>query len=258
MKISVKLAFCALLMMSASFLIHANAEEHDANFKVILKLDDMVQKGGEVPQQWQRVHAYGVEQSLPLSMGIICNSLDGVYPNYFQTLKEWNASGLVEFWNHGYDHRQWQADGQRVREFNASGYEHQSEHFQRSQQLAVDKLDLDFTTFGAPFNSTDAETDRVLQETPEITAWLYGPRGTAAGKTVLKRNFSLNLEVKVGDVDFEAFKAAYNAKPVGQLLVLQGHPMGWDDDDFLAFTQIVDFLSEQGAVFVLPRDCVAD
>jgi peptidoglycan/xylan/chitin deacetylase (PgdA/CDA1 family) len=256
MKIYVKLLLCLLAVISTVAGLNAEAAGQDASFKVIFKLDDMIQRGGEVPGKWQRVYAYGVERPLPISIGIICNSLDGDYPDYFATLKAWNAGGLVEFWNHGFDHKQWQVDGARVREFSASGYAHQQQHFQRSQQLAEEKLNLVFTTFGAPFNSTDADTLTVLQETPEITAWLYGPK-SAGGKTVLKRNYSVNLEVKVGDIDFEAFKAAYSAKPVGKLLVLQGHPMGWDDGDFLAFTQIVDFLSDAGATFVLPRDCVA-
>lgn len=253
----VKLLACALALLSSSCAIIANSEETSSHFKVILKLDDMKHSRGEIPVQWQRVYDYAIPNEVPISVGIICNSLEGEYPNYFQGLKAWHAGGLVEFWNHGYDHKLWNVDGSRVREFHESGYEHQFAHFKTSQDLAVSKLGFDFVTFGAPYNASDEDTKRVLQEFPEIAVWLYGPKGESAGKMVLKRNYSVNLEVKVGDVDFETFRAAFLAKPVGPLLVLQGHPMGWDDADFASFTQIIDFLTEQGATFTLPRDCVA-
>lgn len=252
-----KLLLSALMIFSTSCHMHANTEKADSSFQVVLKLDDMSQSQGGIPSQWQRVYDYATERGTPISVGIICNSLEGDNAGYFDALKAWNASGLVEFWHHGYDHKQWTVDGKRMREFAGSGYDHQFKHFKDSQDLASEKLSIDFTTFGAPFNATDEDTKRVLQQYPGITVWLYGPKGDAAGKTVLKRNYSVNLEVKVGDVDFDVFQAAYLAKPVGQLLVLQGHPRGWDDQDFSAFTRVVDFLSEQGATFVLPRDCVS-
>lgn len=254
MKIPMKLLFLSFLC--ASHVMHAGSAVDNSDLQVILKLDDMQHRGRGVPVKWQRVYDYAVEQSLPISVGIICNSLDGDYPVYFETLKAWHAGGQVEFWNHGYDHKMWKVDEKKVYEFSASGYEHQYQHFADSQRLGLEKLGLVFTTFGAPFNATDADTLKVFEAFPEITVWLFGSKTETAVKTVLPRNRALNLEVR-GTVEFDSFQAAFLANQVDSPLTLQGHPMGWDDEEFASFIRIVELLKEHGATFVLPRDCVA-
>ncbi len=225
--------------------------------KVILKLDDMQHRSGKVPDTWQRVYNFAVEREIPISVGIICRSLDGETPEYFDVLKVWDASGLVEFWNHGYDHKQWSEGGVRLREFAGTSYEHQFAHLQNSQDLAQAKLGLSFVSFGAGFNSTDATTVKALEAIPAIRVWLYGQYKEPAGKLVLKRNYKVNLEHKTGQLDLNQFQAAFSENALSELLVLQGHPMLWDDAEFVVFQQIIDFLEAQNVSFILPRDCLS-
>jgi peptidoglycan/xylan/chitin deacetylase (PgdA/CDA1 family) len=224
--------------------------------KVVLKFDDLRQVDGAVAAAWQRVHALAAERSIPFSVGIICNSLEPSAPNYFKMIQDWHAGGSVEFWNHGYDHEMWEVDGERVREFIGSGYAHQLQHFQRSQDLARQKLGIEFTTFGAPFNCIDADTVKVLGQFPEISVWMNGPDQAQTRSKVINFGPHVYLEVELGKLDFDHFKSSYLNHEQEPLLILQGHPMRWADQDFERFVQIVDFLLEQGATFVLPRDCV--
>jgi peptidoglycan/xylan/chitin deacetylase (PgdA/CDA1 family) len=225
--------------------------------KVIFKLDDGYQKNGLVPTPWHRVYEYAQKNDLPFTMGIVCRNLRGGKPEFYETLKAWHASGLIEYWNHGYDHKMWEVDGETVYEFSGSGYEHQYQHFKDSQDLGRELLGIEFTAFGAPFNKIDEDTEKMLNEFPEIKIWLYGPRKHEVNQTVLRRSGKIYLEHKTGDIDFERFKKAYlNDDEGSPLVVLQGHPMNWDDDDFMAFQNVVDFLREQGATFVLPRDYI--
>ena len=246
---------CALICLQACALDSNSAQDKDA-VTIVLKLDDMRQRHGAIPSGWQRVYEFTESRGIPFSAGIICNSLEAGPSEYFEGLKAWAESGRVEFWNHGYDHRQWTEAGQRIREFQGTSYEQQLEHLKRSQELGVEKIGVRFVSFGSPFNSTDAATEQALSEIPELKVWIYGPGNQAAGKHVLKRNYKLNLEPKTGQLDLEQFKAAYLSNDPGKVLVLQGHPMLWDDAEFAVFTQIIDFLESQNVRFALPRDLI--
>ncbi|MGE9289856.1 MAG: DUF2334 domain-containing protein, partial [Puniceicoccales bacterium] len=153
------ITLCAgwLLCLQINAIPDSSADE-PKTFSVILKLDDMVQRHGAIPDTWQRVYDYADHRGIPFSVGVIGNSLEGEAPEYFDGLKSWSDSGFVELWNHGYDHKMWEEGGERVREFRGSGYEHQYDHLKRSQDLAQEKLRLSFVTFGPPFNNTDEDT----------------------------------------------------------------------------------------------------
>ncbi len=246
---------CCLFCLQACALDDGVSGEQDA-VSVILKLDDMMQRSGAIPQTWQKVYDYAEERGMPFSAGVICNSLEGEAPVYFEGLKAWEASGLVELWNHGYDHKQWTEDGARIREFHGSSYEHQFEHLKNSQDLGREKLGLTFATFGAPFNATNELTVKALSELPELNVWLYGQKNPPAGLRTLKRNYKINLELKTGQLNLEQFKTAYLSNHPGAVLVLQGHPMLWDDAEFEVFKEIIDFLESQNVRFALPRDFI--
>jgi Predicted xylanase/chitin deacetylase len=247
-------AFCfACLQVSAL----DNTNTHDAGaISIILKLDDMQHRNGAIPDSWQRVYDFAEERGIPISVGIICNSLEGNKPEYFEGLKAWASTDFVELWNHGYDHKQWTEGETRLREFNGTSYDFQLEHLKRSQELGLEKIGVTFVSFGSPFNSTDASTEQILSDLTDLKVWIYGPGYKRAGKSVLKRNYKINLEPKTGQLDFEQFKTAYMSNDRGELLVLQGHPMLWDDMEFEVFKQIIDFLESQNVRFALPRDFI--
>ncbi|AHF90416.1 polysaccharide deacetylase [Opitutaceae bacterium TAV5] len=226
---------------------------------IVLKLDDMRARDGKVPAAWQRVVDFAVERKIKISVGIICNSLAADNPDYIAGLKKIAATGLVEFWHHGYTHGSSKdADGGRVTEFSRSSYEKQRDSLLRGMQLAQEKLGVTFVAFGAPFNATDATTARVLSEIPEIRVWLYGNTRDTGGKFVARRVGSVNIENPVHKPNLSAlvkgFEAAMSQEPRPGYFVLQGHAGGWDDEKFAEFVRIVDYLTEQGCKFVFPSE----
>ncbi len=223
---------------------------------VVLKLDDMFAENGRVPPRWQRIADFSAQRQLKLSIGIIGNSLEGDHPEYIAGLKQMMATGRIEFWHHGYDHRLWKEGDVEFREFSGTDRAHQLDHLTRTHQLAKDKLGLTFATFGAPFNSTDATTGEVLAEMSDIKVWLYGDASSPAGKFVAHRPGPANIEAPVHKPNYAAFVKGLESelKKEPRYLVLQGHPQSWDDAAFTEFVRIVDHLVAQGYVFILPTE----
>lgn len=232
----------------------ANAGQATEPLRVVLKLDDVWATDGDLPERWKRVDAFCAGRGVPYTMGVICNSLEGDSPRYFEALRTIAESGRAELWHHGYDHKQWEAEGAKVWEFKGSGYEHQLDHLRRAQALAKAKLGVTFTTFGAPFNATDADTVRGLEQLPDIKVWLFAPRDVVSSKFTTPNISAVNIEHPVHKPDFGQFKLGYEQHKNDPFLVMQGHPNSWDDNAFAEFARIVDFLRAEGARFVLPRD----
>lgn len=223
---------------------------------VVLKLDDLVAEDGKVPGRWAKVISFAETERIKTSIGIIGNSLDGDKPLYFEELKRLQSTGLIEFWHHGYDHRRWQVEGATVWEFSGTDATHQRNHFQRTQDLAKEKLGITFRTFGAPFNATDATTARILSTQPEIRVWLQGDPQQAAGKMVVRMIDGTNIEQPVHHPNFEAFRKGYQetARNPPSCYILQGHPNSWDEAAFAEYVRIVRFLQEHHHPFVLPAE----
>ena len=210
---------------------------------IILKLDDMASGGNAIPARWKRMTDFAIQRNIPISIGIIANSLEGDKPVYFNYLKALKATGLVEFWFHGYDHREWVENGVTLDEFKGTPYEQQKDHFVRSQALAEQKLGFCFTAFGAPFNGIDDQTVRVMSEDTDMRNWLYGDPARPGGKRVLDRVGEVNIEWPTFIPNPERFRGGYLAKCPGRgYFVIQGHPNEWPDDRWVEFVRLVDFI----------------
>lgn len=227
-----------------------------AETPVVLKLDDLVAADGRVPERWARLTSYVETHRIMTSIGIIGNSLEGDQSEYFEELKRLRATGLFEFWHHGYDHRRWQADGKTLCEFAGTSRDHQQDHFQRTQDLAKEKLGIRFQTFGAPFNATDSNTIGVLANQPDIRLWFEGDPDHPAGKFVVRMIPGTNIEQPVHHPNLKAFEKGYQItrKAPPACYILQGHPNSWDEAAFAEFVLIVDFLKERNHPFVLPGE----
>lgn len=221
---------------------------------IVLKLDDLVHVKGKVPERWKKVADYIRGRGIKASFGIICNSLEGDNPEYFDWIKGQQASGLIEFWNHGYTHREWQENGQTVQEFKGPSYEAQLKALTESEQLARQKLGFPLTAFGAPFNATDENTLKALPEIPDLKVWMYGDPQNPAGKVVLDRVGEVNIENPLFLPSLDRFVRGFNNYPDRDYFVIQGHPAQWDDARFEQFTKIIDFLTEQKAIFTTPTE----
>jgi peptidoglycan/xylan/chitin deacetylase (PgdA/CDA1 family) len=225
--------------------------------KIVLKLDDLgPAKNGKVPAQWLRVTEYAKAHNIKVSFGIIATGMTREAPEFFQWVKDRNAEGMIEFWNHGWDHGS-RPDattaGKVVQEFNGETYEYQKKHMTDSNQLAREKLGFPFVSFGAPFNATDANTVKVLTEDPDIKVWLFGDAKNPAGKAVLPRD-TIGIEYPTLLPSYADFLEAYAHNRGAGLHTMQGHPGGWGDDRWEQFVKVVDFLIAQKAEFLLPKD----
>jgi peptidoglycan/xylan/chitin deacetylase (PgdA/CDA1 family) len=225
---------------------------------VVLKLDDLVKTGkGEVPPRWKKLADFIRERKIKAGIGIICDSLEGESPKYFDWIKEQQAIGLFEFWDHGYSHKEWEANGQKIWEFKGTSAEEQKDHLMRSQTLAREKLGFSLPTFSAGFNAIDENTAKALQGVSEVKVWMYGDPKLPAGKVVLERPPWLGIENPLFVPSLERFVRPYSNLAEQQCLVIQGHPNQWDEVRFAEFVRIVDFLTEQKAVFVTPSEAAA-
>ena len=68
---------------------------------VILKIDDLRSKGNSVSAHWQKLVDFARERKIKLSIGILADSLEADNPGYLGWIKKQNATGQIEFWNHG-------------------------------------------------------------------------------------------------------------------------------------------------------------
>jgi len=222
--------------------------------QIVLKLDDLAAHRGGVHPGWQKVADFLAERRVKAGFGILGKSLEGDQPGYFQWLRDHAASGLVEYWHHGYDHREWTAGEARLQEFKGTPAEHQREHLSRPNALLKEKTGLTMTVFGAPFNGTDETTVAALADDPDLKVWLFGNEASPAGKTILTRTYCADLEQGTFVPNAPAFKDGYAHNPEREYFVLQGHPTHWPAERWENFVAIIDFLQQQGAEFVFASE----
>lgn len=221
----------------------------------IVKADDVKTPGGKWDRFIKLSHEHGVNPSL----GIILNSLEKPDAKYEEWLKKQADTGKVEFWNHGWDHRQWEEEGKKKSEFGNSGYEHQKAALAKSQAAALRVLGKPLAAFGSGFNAMDMDTAKALNEVPELTLVFNYP-GTPPSKA-LKGKILLPMNLRgenggVGKPDFAKFKEEYAKKNNDQLTfaALQFHPNGFSEQGFTDYAAILDFLKAEGWTFMLPSE----
>lgn len=218
---------------------------------VILKADDIkCEAEGALHARWQRFFDSVASRGLKASAGVVGNSLEGEKDEYFSQLKSLHRGGQIEFWNHGYTH---QLDSEsNIHEFKNSGYEGQFDNLRKTQTLAKSKLGITFTTFGAPGNAIDDDTGRAIEAFPEIEIWFFGMPGRRNGEIFVLERGKTNIEYPCHNPDFESFQKDFNNEEHRSYLVLQGHPLSWDDRRFNEFERILDYLVGLGVRFETP------
>ena len=130
--------FCVLLGSALGLAILPAFSADPAPQKiVIIKADDM--KNTLIPN-WKKFFDVIEQKNVKASVGIICNSLETDKDGYFAWLKSLAATGRIEYWNHGWDHKQWTENGATLQEFKESGYDHQKQDLDKSQAATVAAL----------------------------------------------------------------------------------------------------------------------
>jgi len=218
----------------------------------IIKADDV--RG--ITPKWDRFFSLSKEKGVKVSAGIICNSLQNDKKGYFDWLNKHNASGSVEFWNHGWDHKRWTTgENKKISEFGGSGYEHQKKHFDDSQKLMKKVLGVATVAFGTPYNAVDADTVKVMNQDADMC--LFFSYKTLKLTRAVIAPMSLRGESDgTGKPNFKKFKTDYGKKKGLSFAAIQFHPNGFQAKHFEEYGKILDFLISEGWTFMLPRDYV--
>ena len=240
------------LILSLVLAIHAPAATQRI---AIVKTDDITAEN----VKWDRCFKIANDKGIKVSAGIITESFEKQGPDYAKWLKKWDASGRVEFWNHGWDHKRWTEDGKEKSEFGNSGYDHQIDHLMKAQAAYKIALGKDFTIFGSPFNAMDDDTAKALNKIPELKLIFCNP-GAPATKA-MKDKILLPMTLRgehdgTGKPNFEKFKEEYTKKdgPDLTFAAIQFHPMGFSEKGFEDYAAILDFLKSEGWTFMLPSE----
>lgn len=229
----------------------------DEKAAIINKLDDVVYKNSTTPvsEKWERLAQLTIQKNVKVAPGIIGNSLEEGDEAYLTWIKELHDTGLFEFWNHGYLHQRWVENNKRYAEFYNTDVQQQIDYLQQTQELGNEKLGIEFTTFGAPYNRTDKNTSLALNQFPEIKGWFYPQENHQNGKTLLHRIPALNIEYPVHRPNFyHFFNSYYFYSSINDVITIQGHPRSWDDHGFNQFELIIDYLQNIDAPIILPSD----
>jgi hypothetical protein len=220
--------------------------------QIILKADDLGHLSATIEPRWQQFVDYIEANDMKAAIGIVTDSLESAGTDYYNWIRALHDSGTIEFWHHGYDHSRDPAQTPAWWEFKHTDYAWQKSHFEQGMDLAEEKLGIIFRTFGAPYNQTDLTTVQVLKENPNLRIWLYPQTTAGSTKLIMPRISAVNIEQATGVVVYAPFAANYPTYSGEDVLVLQCHPSQWDDNSWLEFIQIVDYLKADGATFTTP------
>jgi peptidoglycan/xylan/chitin deacetylase (PgdA/CDA1 family) len=216
---------------------------------IILKLDDL-KDSSLFLSQFGQVYNMVIQKNVKAGFGIIGNSLEdnGAKQNYYDTIRNWDASGRIEIWHHGYDHLNTPST-----EFTMP-YDHQYDHLQRTIDLLLSKCGITVHSFGAPFNANNADTVTAMNAFPQMKVWMFP--GAFGNQLPLNGVARVDMELDINGttvVDYPSFVTNYYNSP-SKVMVLQGHPSGWSTEEFSEFGQIIDFLQSMGCVFKTPYE----
>lgn len=242
-----------ILLSLAALAIPATAETKRI---AIVKADDVT----SVNPKWERFFKLAAEHGVPVSAGVISVSFEKQDEKYDEWLKKWEATGKVEFWNHGWDHKQWEEEGKKKSEFGNSGFDHQKQNLVKAQAAAKEAMGKPFTVFGSGFNAMDSDTAKALNEIPELKMiFCYpGAKPTKEMKDKILLPMTLRGENDgTGKPNFQKFKDEYEKKksdPSLTLAAIQFHPGGFSDQGYQDFASIIDFLKADGWTFMLPSE----
>ena len=220
----------------------------------IIKADDLTKP----TENWDRFIEVSSELQVKVSIGIICDSLQEDVNGYFNWLRTLQAGGSVEFWNHGWDHKRWGPEGERISEFQGSGYPYQKKHLDDSQAIMKQVLGVTTVAFATPWNDFDEDTGRVINEREDIRLFIGHYRGNLDSAKLLVR-MRLRVELDgTGKPSLEKFVTLYEGlEDKDAVVALQFHPNAFEEHHFSEYEKIITFMREKGWTFMTPRECLA-
>jgi peptidoglycan/xylan/chitin deacetylase (PgdA/CDA1 family) len=242
-KIALSLLCIALITITAS-----------AQPKIMIKLDDIgITKN---TCKASPVIDLLIKREIKFGLGVIANNLDSTALNVFAPfLKATDSHGdkLIEIWSHGLYHSNNNPPNNNP-EFKGTSFEFQQEHFKKADQLVIKYLGVQMHSFGAPYNATDDNTNKVVAANPNYKVFMFSSNKQPEQDGVANYNNRVNMESATGVVNYDYFVGQYQQlkdKYPGYI-VLQGHPNQWDAARIAEFNKILDYLIAQKCEFVQP------
>jgi peptidoglycan/xylan/chitin deacetylase (PgdA/CDA1 family) len=222
---------------------------------VILKLDDLWCKNEIIHPGWEKVIEFLNTEYVRGTIGLIGSSLEKDNLDYFEWIRKRDQEGY-EIWNHGFCHCRMNENGVEIREFRGKNKEEQLESIFKTQELAKEKLGITMHTFGAPYNSTDSITIDAIEQNSELKIWMYKETDIETNKFLLDRIPEVNIEYPVHVPDFKKFKKGYQKYKQEPILIIQGHPRSWTEDEerFENFKKIILYLKKEEVIFTTPHE----
>jgi len=230
----------------------------NSNKVVIIKGDD-VRVSNLYSPAWTNFIVASSNLGVKISLGIIATNITDATASAW--LRTNDATGEVEFWDHGWDHIQWTvvngSTTTTVTEFEGSGLAYMRQHLADAQSNLLASLGKNAIAFGTPGNGFDTNTATVINETPALR--LFFTRDSSARSLVNSNVVLVDIIPEnggTGHPDAVLFKAAYPNGPTGPVS-LQHHPASFDSTGITQYTAVVEFLLTNGYAFLTPSEYVA-
>lgn len=236
-------------LIALCFCVSLAAQTTQQPVKIILKLDDFPSHPVKCNIN-KEVMDFLVEKNVKASFGLIAgflNDSSSAILRPYLKLKAKDKTALFEFWHHGLLHEK----------FPELTPAEQKKRFEKADSLVRKKLGIQMHTFGAPFNSSDSVTIKVISENSNYKVLMFVNPKSSVNNKIMYLNNRVNMENGTGKPEFDFFVDNFN-KAIAKnmpLMILQGHPNQYTTPEKLEqFKKIVQFLIDQKIQFTTPYE----
>lgn len=238
---------------------------------IILKSDDFgVTSAGNLQRYTAYIDSLG-SRGVKTSVGMFASGCVNPTADLVAKVTAWRESGLVEFFNHGYDHLYYLPTGMKgtadaaslgddlrdknypagtTYEFQGRPYAEQLDHLTRAQQTILDTYGFQMRTFGAPFNKIDSNTKLAVQALGQFNMWYFGPPDPNVYS--VSRGGG-EIEASTGVPSLSTYTTTHDLSR--DLVVLQHHPAGQAfRDNWSEFIGILEQIHTDEGTYILPGE----
>ncbi|MEI6752311.1 MAG: hypothetical protein WCK78_04005 [Paludibacter sp.] len=222
---------------------------------------------GVIDANWYKFIQKLIDDSICAGIGVISKNVSNASAAEIQritNIKQKNGYPAVEFWNHGYDHKDLKPHDEQTEFFNTNlNYQHS--HINLAQHFFTDSLHITSHTFGAPHNRTQLITENVIEQFPEINVWQhygrtekYDHSGWKDPKYRVIHDTDQRIILSIDYLSLRSFNIDdmvknYDEDRKKPYIIIQIHPAAWNDEIFQKFESIVQFYKQSHrATFMTP------
>ncbi|MBQ4528531.1 MAG: DUF2334 domain-containing protein [Clostridia bacterium] len=218
---------------------------------IIFRLDDIKTS---TYSKYAELVSWAVEEEVPLSLGMVCNSIDEGNDDYIQSVKNMVETGFVEIWCHGYDHEYHEGTG-ITSEFTNQTAEYQAEILKKCYDHVYEKTDgvVEIHSLATPSGGYDENTYKALEMLPEYTTFMGNSTIPYDGNGFMNLTNCLWMESGTGVLKSLAdLKPYYTDRTTGDYMIFAGHGGYWDETSVQTFKDFVEFLKTTDVAFMTP------